>query len=131
MNTRYIAEELRLSHWAGIMRERKESGLSIRAFCESAGFHENVYYYWQRKLRETAYNALPEKSSELIVKQQSAAKEADKSIVPNGWAVCEPIKTTNTDKSLPIEINGCRVLADADVDSELLSKVCRVLKSLC
>ena len=58
MNTRAIAEELRLTHWAGIMKERKESGLSVRAFCESAGFHENIYYYWQRKLREATCGEL-------------------------------------------------------------------------
>jgi len=52
MNTRYIAGEHRLAHWAGIMRDRAESGLSIRAYCENAGFHENIYYYWQKKLRE-------------------------------------------------------------------------------
>jgi hypothetical protein len=31
MNTREVAAEYRLSHWAQIMRERKESGLSIKA----------------------------------------------------------------------------------------------------
>jgi len=36
------------------MREREESGLSIRAYCEQAGFHENRYFYWQKRLRETA-----------------------------------------------------------------------------
>lgn len=54
MNTREIAAEYRLSHWAQIMSKRKESGLSIKAFCESEGFHENIFYYWQRKLREAA-----------------------------------------------------------------------------
>ena len=60
MNTRYIAEEFRLAHWSGIMRERVESGLSIKAFCEKAGFHENIYFYWQRKLREAACEQLAE-----------------------------------------------------------------------
>ena len=54
MDTRGIAAEYRLAHWAGVMRERAESGLSIKAFCEKAGFHENRYFYWQKRLRETA-----------------------------------------------------------------------------
>ena len=58
MNTREIAEEYRLSHWAGIMQERKESGLSVRAFCKNAGFHENSYFYWQRRLREATCEEL-------------------------------------------------------------------------
>jgi transposase-like protein len=55
MNTREIVPEYRLSHWAGILSERMESGLGVKAFCEKMGFHENTYYYWQRKLREEMY----------------------------------------------------------------------------
>jgi len=131
MNTRYIAKELRLSHWAQIMKERRNSGLSIKAFCESAGFHENVYYYWQRKLREVAYNALPDKISELIIKPQGEVIDSGKYPVPSGWTMCEPVKTADKGKILPIEINGCRVLADNEVDPETLVKVCRALMSLC
>ncbi len=52
MNTKEIATEYRLTHWAGIMRERSERGLIIRDYCKQSGFHENVYYYCQRKLKE-------------------------------------------------------------------------------
>jgi transposase-like protein len=58
MNTREIAVEYRLTHWAQIMRNRIDSGLSVRAFCENAGVHENIYYYWQRKLREATCEGL-------------------------------------------------------------------------
>ena len=58
MNTREIATEYRLSHWSEIMRDRKASGLSIKAYCKNAGFHENVYYYWQKRLREATCSQL-------------------------------------------------------------------------
>lgn len=54
MNTREIATSYRLASWTQVMRERSESGQSVRAYCRDAGIHENVYYYWQRKLREAA-----------------------------------------------------------------------------
>jgi hypothetical protein len=63
MNTRQIAAEYRLAYWAGIVRERTERGLSIRAFCAEKGFHENCYFYWQRKLREAACEKLSEVSN--------------------------------------------------------------------
>ena len=44
MNTNDIAVEYRLSHWAGIMRKREESGLSSKEFCKNARFHENRYF---------------------------------------------------------------------------------------
>ena len=58
MNMRTVAEEYRLSYWAGVVREREESGLSIKAYCENAGFHENRYFYWQKKLRKAACEEL-------------------------------------------------------------------------
>jgi len=81
MNTRDIAEEYRLTHWAQIMRERQDSGLSIKAYCKQRGFHENVYYYWQRKLREAT-------CTELAAREQ----ESETGLVPNGWSRLEAAK---------------------------------------
>ena len=74
MNTREIAVEYRLSHWAGIMRERKESGLSVKAFCEKAGFHENIYYYWQRRLREAACGELAHRNGDAVTEGPTFAQ---------------------------------------------------------
>ena len=54
VNTREIAGELRLSHWAGIMQERTRTGMSIKAFCQQMGICQNTYFYWQRKVRAAA-----------------------------------------------------------------------------
>jgi len=119
MNTREIAEEYRLAHWAGIMKDRVDSGLSIKAFCKTAGFHENVYYYWQRKLREmAAKQMMPE------------AAESSQALVPNGWAICESAEEKSSG-SVYIEIGKCRVVVSADASPAVLEKVCRVLTALC
>ena len=130
INTKEIAAEYRLAHWAKIMQQRTESGLSIKDFCKHIGICGNTYFYWQRRLRATACKALPDKTSDLIVKQQSDTVKSDKALVPSGWAICEAAKVEDKGKALPIEINGCHILADIDVDAELLAKVCRVLVSL-
>jgi putative transposase len=118
MNTRAIAAEYRLTHWAGIMRERQESGLSIKAFCEMSGFHENIYYYWQRRLREAA--------CEKLASQQPEGRPDTAAIVSGGWtAVCtmtEPVKDT-----IHIEIGKCRIAVTAETNHDLLAAVCRTL----
>jgi putative transposase len=107
------------------MRRRTESGLSIKKFCEVEGIYLNVYFYWQRKLRETA-------CQELLVNTQSEPVEPDNSAVPNGWAICEvSSKSSDEEKTLTIEIGGCRVLATESTSPELLAKTCKVLVSLC
>jgi hypothetical protein len=115
-NTREVATGYRLERWAGIVRERAESGLTVKAFCESAGIHQNSYYYWQRKLREVVCESM-----------SSGALPT-----PGGWAavVSEGSGTAEVTGALSIEIGKCRVHADGDTDERLLAKVCRVLASL-
>ena len=76
MDTRKIAASYRLTHWAGIPRERQASGMSIRAYCKTEGICENVYYYWQRKLLEAACQEL----------QGTITENPKESILPRGWA---------------------------------------------
>jgi putative transposase len=114
IDTREIASEYRLAHWAGMIKERAESGLTVKAFCESAGVHPNSYFYWQRKLREAACAKMP---------------EAVTSPTPCGWTAAIPA-VANVSGTLPIEIGKCRVMADCGTDERLLAKVCRVLVSL-
>lgn len=120
MNTREIAAEYRLKHWAQAMRERAEQGLSVRAYCESRGIHENTYFYWQRKLREAACVGLP------------AAEPApsEQSLAPKGWAALSVGDQLHQPRGLSVDVGGCRINVRADTDAELLAKVCRVLKAL-
>lgn len=124
VNTREIAAEYRLNHWAQIMRERSESGKSIKAYCESIGLRQNVYHYWQRKLREAA-----------II--ETTAKEQNTTLVPQqppkhpGWAICESARTETAQSTIQIEIGKSRITADLSTDHELLTKVCQVLVSIC
>ena len=120
VNTRGIAKEYRLSHWAQVMRERQENGQSIKAHCEQTGIAVNTYHYWQRKLRVEACTALMARESAL----------PPVTAAPEGWAVCEAEKPDAGLATVSIEIGKCRVTATAETDAELLGKVCRVLAGL-
>ena len=124
VNTRTIAAEYRLAHWTQIMQDRKQRGLSIRAYCEKIGISKNTYFYWQKKLRVAACEEL------LTISQPEVS--SDNSAAPMSWAMCEvSSKSSGEDKVLRIEINGCHVLANTDTDPELLARTCKVLMSLC
>jgi putative transposase len=136
MNTRAIAAEYRLSHWAKIMQDRNESGMSIKEYCKTAGFHENKYYYWQRKLRALAYQEKlqdPGKESigsgEMLTSLNQAGYTPSWQHIPSGWAMCEA--AIEKEKTIAIEINGCRILANQNTDDELLLRTCRMLVKLC
>jgi putative transposase len=121
MNTRDIAAEYRLAHWAQIMQDRADKRISVRAYCESIGIHQNTYFYWQHKLREAA-------ASEI---QATATLPEEKSIAPKGWAaLCISSGHDEESTGLTVEVGGCHIAICTDTDLELLSKVCQVLKTL-
>ena len=121
MDSREMTTSYRRSQWAQIIQERKASGTSVKEFCQNRGIGRHAYFYWQRKLREVAYQSLLPKESE-------TRKNA---VIPHGWALCEPAKEENLESGVSIEIGKCRVKINSEVSPELLGTICRVLASLC
>lgn len=109
-------ETYRLKQWEEIIHDREASGLSIKSFCERAGYHPNKFYYWQRKLRERA-----------SVEHLKVAEE----IAPTGWAVCNVTGPAVMDGGLSIQIGRYQVNISGTVDAHQLEAVCRVLARLC
>ena len=125
MNTREIAAEYRLGHWAEIMRERRESGLNIKAYCERSGFHENVYYYWQRKLREAASNQHTEVQGKASHTGLTVAGFAEVRIADTaapGSAAAGQLK---------VEIGGLRLTVDSAYPLDKLMQLLRELMKSC
>lgn len=61
MDTQKVAAEYRMSQWAQVIQARQDSGQSIKDFCQSSRINRNAYFYWQRKLRESACTELVKK----------------------------------------------------------------------
>ncbi len=117
MDTRKIATEYRLSQWAQIIQARKESGKSVKDFCEDTGINRHSYFYWQRKLREASCKDLVEAAE-------------TKEVVASGWVRLRPAEPQYADGGILIEINDFQITVKSDTDLELLKNVCSVLRSL-
>jgi len=119
MDTQKIVTQFRLSGWGEEVKERIAGRQTVKAFCEGKGISKATYYYRQKKVREAA-------CTELLEKQNCKA-----GLVPNGWTqLAEPKLAAAAESALTIEIGGCHIKVTASTDSELLTKVCRVLRSL-
>ena len=53
-----VKQEYQLQQWSVMLRERKESGLSVKEWCLEQGISEHSYYHRLRRLRQMACNAL-------------------------------------------------------------------------
>ena len=127
MNTREIAVEYRLAHWAGIMRERKKSGLSIRAFCENVGIHENSYYYWQKKLREAACSEIAKAQAETanLTPVSFAEGFAEVKLIEH---TAQPISIASSQSQVSVESAGIRIVADSEYPADKLVALLRELR---
>jgi hypothetical protein len=125
MNTREIAKEYRLSHWAGIIQDRQESGLSVKTYCENAGIHTNNYFYWQRKLREAACEELGVVRGNSAILSPQGFMEVK---LPNRTALSP---ATDIDSHLYIEAVGLRITAGGNYPLDKLVAVLREVSRSC
>lgn len=75
MDTRIATNSIRLQQWREIIRQRGESGLSVKDFCLQNNLSKNAYYYWLKKLREAAIVEHPATFAELIPAQEPFASD--------------------------------------------------------
>lgn len=59
MNTRQVAQEYRMNQWIKIIREHRESGQTVTSWCREHDIDPKKYYYWLKKIRAAACEALP------------------------------------------------------------------------
>ena len=135
VNTREVATEYRLSHWAQIVRERAESGISIRAYfvdipCKEIGICENTYFYWQRRLRKAACEQLGKYEAE----EKSArpcfveVEVAEQRVLP---ALPAPSLPAPSPSQLQIKVAGVQITVDSAYPREQLVALLRELRRPC
>ena len=129
INTREIATEYRLSHWAQIIRERQESGLSIRAYCKQAGFHENRFFYWQRRVRRAACEQLTENNHETASTIQAINNFTEVKLLPTPERF--PLSHAAMHSELRIDIAGLRITTDQTYPPMQLAELLKGLISSC
>ena len=53
-----MKQEYQLCEWSGMLRQRKETGLSVKEWFQEQGLAQHIYFYRLRKLRQMACTAL-------------------------------------------------------------------------
>jgi len=116
MNTRGATRQYRMSQWAGVFREQKSSGLTITAWCEQNGISRQQYFYWQRRLRESA-------CEELALRTESKI-----STIPTFAEINVKPDLTG---AIVVRMNGTEVEIRNGTSPELAAKVLNALKTQC
>ena len=54
MNTKIATKQIRLQHWAGIIKECQESGKKTKDWIVEHNITHDAYYYWLREVKRAA-----------------------------------------------------------------------------
>ena len=128
MNTKEIAMAYRRSHWAQVIREQKESGLSIKAYCKREGIRANSYFYWQKKLREELCESISGVQS--ADHRTSLAPRFTEVQVKSAPFHLPSLETDNTNQ-IRVEVGGIRVIFDSVYPPHELAAMLRELTRPC
>jgi hypothetical protein len=94
-----MAKNLNIEEFKDLYGEWKQSGMTIRSFCDSIGFDENKFYYWKKKLESPSVALAPSTfvpiqmngqggkisiSTQGFVKQNQASEDVCEIVYPNG-----------------------------------------------
>jgi putative transposase len=50
-----ITREMRMMQWTPIIQECRNSNMTVKAWCQNNNVNQKQFYYWQRRIREAAY----------------------------------------------------------------------------
>lgn len=120
MDTRQLAHEVRMKHWAEVLRRRRESGQTIRSFCRSEGICEKTYYYWQKRIRQAA--------GESLMGQVESQVPGALPVVPVFAALPAPKAAGG---AVRVEIGGAVVEIEPGADMAVVASVLRLFAGQC
>lgn len=116
------SREVKLRQWAEIVTICRNSGITIRSWCDENGVNEKQYYYWQRKLREMALANIEDHAP--VVPASTPNQRFAK--VDN--IVSSPVgKTPHT----AIDIGGIKVEVYADANPDVIEASLKAVLALC
>ncbi|AGA68244.1 hypothetical protein Desdi_2880 [Desulfitobacterium dichloroeliminans LMG P-21439] len=59
MDTQKVTQNYRLKKWTRLISECRSSGQTVSAWCAEHNIHPSSYFYWLRRVRTAACEALP------------------------------------------------------------------------
>ena len=111
MDTRMLTNQVRMAKWSEIIKDRCESGLTIKEYCAERGISRDAYFYWLRKIRESAVAAASEQFAELL-------------------PPVEPPAGVGKATGVTIELNGAKIRVEDACSRNTLSMVLEVLRNV-
>lgn len=116
MDTKKATKQIKAQHWAAVIKDRIDSGLSVTAYCEALNISKTQYYYWLRAIRE---HCIETQMPQLVELQPPAVvPTTDKAAVAD-----------NFETEMVIKIGNANLGVNSSTPTVLIKKVMAVLSN--
>jgi putative transposase len=122
MNTQKATQEYRRNKWIEIIRECRDSGQTVASWCKDHGINSKSYYYWLKKIRIAACNALPAMTSQVQIVPLDIQEV---STSPSTTATHAPSETDHAD--IVLHLNSAVLQIHNNASSSLIESTIRAL----
>lgn len=116
------SHEAKLALWTGRIRECKASGLTVKEWCRQNGLGDKSYYYWMRKIKKEAFEALQEQLvlPAPVMQEQAVFSE-----------IRLPKQTISEGTAAIIHINGVRMEIQNGACAQTIQSLLASVQGLC
>ena len=123
-----ITHQVRAEHWAKILNECMNSGMSKTAWFRANGISEKQFFYWQRVLRRKAYEASQNLSLPAVAeKEQVSAVQQPVSFAEIKLPAVSPVPSSVFHPDLVIRKGKLVLEISNSASAELLSRIGGIL----
>ena len=123
MGTREATHAYRLRHWEEKSRQCCNSGMTVKAWCESQNINIKSYYYWQKRVREAAGKSLPA--------CQQAAEEAAAGIQPVFTELALRETKFCCGAAVTVRFHDAVIEIQNGADAAIVQNALQAIKSIC
>lgn len=126
MDVQEMTREIRLQQWAGIVKECRGSGKTVKSWCTENGINEKSYFYWQKRVREAACQELT------AYREQQVAKTEPRAANTPVFAECKfPENNHAAGTAVTIHLNGAVVEVHHGAEASVIESILHALRAPC
>ena len=115
-----IRDQIRIREWVELIKERNASGMTIKEWCAFKGLTENQYFYWLRKVRQKACEAIEDHADMIRPLRNEEPVFVEINVLP------EPTSPERLSGIL-IHVNGAQIHIGNDVGIKRIRTIMEVI----
>ena len=130
MNAKQKIHQANLARWAGLIRDQKESGLSIDKWCKREGIPRHSYFYWKNQLKEEALESvdLPD-IVPLLPPQEGSSSTPSALPTPSSYKLYNSCNSYNSiPTAISMTIGDIRIEIGANAPDNIIANIIKAVR---